>query len=67
MNENSIIKASIFAIYRLRMGIDGHGVTTLVYFISYPLNCAYCLNDRMASRQAIQLCTSLPVDVFATP
>lgn len=40
MNENSIIKASIFAIYRLRMGTDGHGVTTLVYFISYPLNCA---------------------------
>ncbi|WP_410492028.1 4Fe-4S cluster-binding domain-containing protein [Bacteroides xylanisolvens] len=28
------------------MGTDGHGVTTLVYFMGCPLNCAYCLNDR---------------------
>lgn len=46
MNENSIIKASIFVIDRLRMGTNGHGVTTLVCFIGCPLNCAYFLNDR---------------------
>lgn len=40
------IKAPIFAIDRLWMGTDGHGVTTLVCFIGCPLNCAYCLNDR---------------------
>ena len=39
-------KAPIFAIDRLRMGTDGHGVTTLVCFMGCPLNCAYCLNDR---------------------
>lgn len=39
------IKASIFAIDRLRMGTDGHGVTTLVCFMGCPLNCVYCLND----------------------
>lgn len=40
------ITAPIFAIDRLRMGTDGHGVTTLVCFMGCPLNCAYCLNDR---------------------
>lgn len=47
--ENRVIgsiKAPIFAIDRLRMGTDGHGVTTLVCFMGCPLNCAYCLNDR---------------------
>lgn len=39
-------KAPIFAIDRLRMGTDVHGVTTLVCFMGCPLNCAYCLNDR---------------------
>ena len=38
--------ASIFAIDRLRMGTDGHGITTLVCFMGCPLRCAYCLNDR---------------------
>lgn len=40
------IKAPIFAIDRLRMGTDGHGITTLVCFMGCPLNCAYCLNDK---------------------
>lgn len=44
--KETIIKAPIFAIDRLRMGTDGHGVTTLVCFMGCPLNCAYCLNDR---------------------
>ena len=38
-------KAPIFAIDRLRMATDGHGVTTLVCFMGCPLNCAYCLNE----------------------
>ena len=38
--------AHIFAIDRLRMGMDGHGITTLVCFMGCPLRCAYCLNDR---------------------
>lgn len=40
------IKAPVFAIDRLRMGTDGHGVTTLVCFMECPLNCTYCLNDQ---------------------
>lgn len=39
-------KAPIFAISRLRMGIDGAGITTLVTFMDCPLHCKYCLNDR---------------------
>lgn len=46
MSKANRIKAPIFAIDRLRMGTDGHGVTTLVCFMGCPLNCAYCLNDR---------------------
>ena len=38
--------ASVFAIDRLRMGTDGHGITTLVCLMGCPLRCAYCLNDR---------------------
>lgn len=38
--------APIFAISRLRMGIDGAGITTLVTFMGCPLHCKYCLNDR---------------------
>jgi pyruvate formate lyase activating enzyme len=40
------IRAPIFAISRLRMGIDGRGVTTLVTFMKCPLRCKYCINDR---------------------
>ncbi len=38
-------KAAIFGISRLRCGIDGPGVTTLVAFMGCPLRCRYCLND----------------------
>lgn len=37
-------KASLIAISRLRIGTDGHGVTTLVAFHGCPLHCHYCLN-----------------------
>jgi pyruvate formate lyase activating enzyme len=43
---NADIKAPIFAISRLRMGIDGPGITTLVTFMGCPLRCKYCINDR---------------------
>lgn len=46
MDKTNHIKAPIFAIDRLRLGTDGHGITTLVCFMGCPLNCAYCLNDR---------------------
>lgn len=34
----------IFAIDRLRIGTDRHGIIPLVYFMGCPLRCAYCLN-----------------------
>ena len=46
---SSILKEStapIFGISRHRMGIDGHGVTTLVAFMGCPLHCQYWRNDR---------------------
>jgi pyruvate formate lyase activating enzyme len=39
-----IHQTSILEISRLRMGTDGHGITTLVAFYGCPLNCRYCLN-----------------------
>ncbi len=38
-------KAAIFGISRLRCGMDGPGVTTLVTFMGCSLRCRYCLND----------------------
>lgn len=35
-----------FGVSRLRMGIDGKGVTTLVTFMGCQLSCKYCLNER---------------------
>jgi pyruvate formate lyase activating enzyme len=43
---NAENRAPIFAISRLRMGIDGPGVTTLVTFMGCPLRCKYCISDR---------------------
>lgn len=40
------IQRPIFGISRHRMGIDGHGITTLVAFMGCPLKCRYCLNDQ---------------------
>lgn len=37
-------QTSILGISRLRMGTDGHGITTLVAFNGCPLRCRYCLN-----------------------
>ncbi|MDE7477083.1 MAG: radical SAM protein [Lachnospiraceae bacterium] len=35
----------IMTISRLRMGIDGKGVSTLVTFFDCPLHCKYCINN----------------------
>lgn len=43
--------ANISAISRLRIGIDGDGVTTLVAFMLCPLRCRYCLNPQTRSLQ----------------
>jgi len=36
----------VFGLNRLRMGIDGEGVTTLVGALGCPLACRWCLNPR---------------------
>lgn len=42
-------KAPLIGISRLRMGTDGHGVTSLVAFHDCPLRCKYCLNPQSLS------------------
>lgn len=41
--------ASLIGVSRLRMGSDGHGITTLVGFRGCPLRCKYCLNPQCFS------------------
>lgn len=43
----------LIAISRLRMGIDGSGVTTLVSGAGCPLNCRYCINQKLLRRPKI--------------
>ena len=43
------MKAKVSAISRLRIGVDGEGVTTLVAFMLCPLSCEYCLNPQTLS------------------
>ena len=43
------MKAKISALSRLRIGVDGEGVTTLAAFMFCPLNCEYCLNPQTLS------------------
>ena len=45
-------KAPLIGISRLRMGTDGHGVTTLVAFHGCPLRCKYCLNPQSLTDDA---------------
>lgn len=46
----NVKKIPIFAISRLRIGTDGHGITTLVGFMGCPLKCKYCLNRQCHER-----------------
>ena len=41
-----MVKAEIAAVSRLRIVVDGEGVTTLAAFMSCPLRCRYCLNPQ---------------------
>lgn len=43
------MKAKISDTSRLRIGVDGEGVTTLVAFMLCPLACEYCLNPQTLS------------------
>ena len=43
------MRAKISALSRLRIGVDGEGVTTLVAFMFCPLDCKYCLNPQTLS------------------
>jgi len=38
---------SLFSLSRLRMGMDGAGVTTLVAGAGCPLSCRWCINKRL--------------------
>lgn len=42
-------KTALIGIKRLRIGSDGHGITTLVGFHGCPLHCRYCLNPKCLS------------------
>lgn len=44
MSMNNLL-APIYSIDRLRIGIDGVGVRTLIGFQGCPLNCKYCINS----------------------
>lgn len=60
--------ADIMKVDRLRMGTDGHGITTLIAFYKCPLTCKYCLNhkchiiDSNAKVSAIELYDSIKKD-----
>ena len=56
-------KIPFIGISRLRMGTDGHGVTTLVAFHGCPLRCKYCLNPQSLSDNA-KVLMKTPVEVI---
>lgn len=50
-------KACVFSINRHRIGIDGHGITTLVGLSGCPLKCPYCLNPKCKNK-GLEISTS---------
>ena len=58
-------RAPLIGISRLRMGTDGHGVTTLVAFHGCPLRCKYCLNPQSLSDDA-NVMMKTPEEVMQT-
>lgn len=46
--------SDIIGISRLRMGIDGEGITTLVVFYGCPLNCKYCINSHCKNKNTLK-------------
>lgn len=46
IRNSRVGRSPLIGIKRLRVGTDGHGVTTLVAFYGCPLRCKYCLNPQ---------------------
>ena len=44
--ESGSKTAQVIGIERLRMGVDGKGISTLVGFFGCPLECKYCINPQ---------------------
>ena len=63
MVPDYIYQTSILGISRLRMGTDGHGITTLVAFNGCPLRCRYCLNPECLNRSK-KVIRMLPEEVM---
>ena len=59
-----IIKAEISAVSRLRIVVDGEGVTSLVAFMSCPLRCRYCLNPQTLTPDGFHKVMT-PEDLYA--
>ena len=57
-------RTKIIGISRLRMGTDGHGITSLVAFHGCPLRCEYCLNPTSIDPDA-KVRLLLPEEVMA--
>ena len=48
----------LLALARLRMGIDGDGITTLVAGAGCPLHCRWCINERLLREAAPEQITA---------
>ncbi len=48
----------LLSIARLRMGIDGNGITTLVAGAGCPLNCRWCINKRLLQEAPVKVVTA---------
>ncbi len=59
------MQADIAAVSRLRIAIDGEGLTTLVAFMSCPLRCRYCLNPHTLDPDSPHR-TFTPEELYAT-
>lgn len=46
------VKYPLYSVSRLRMTVDGEGVTSLVASVGCPLKCAYCINKNVCAEDA---------------
>ena len=56
-SKDTKASARIIGIERLRIGIDGKGISTLVGFSGCPLRCNYCLNPQCFDNNYGSICT----------